>query len=68
MTAWRLAYQLVTPLSLREVYESMAEFGVPGGVALSVLAMFGFGGMTYENKPKSGRLQPARPLRKLSPL
>jgi hypothetical protein len=66
MTWWRLGYQAVTPLSLREIYESMTEFGVPGGVALSVLAIFGFGGMTYEDKPKqTARPKALRPLRPL---
>lgn len=55
LTPGKFVAGLVTPLSFRDIYESMTEFGVPGGVALSTLAIFGFGGMTYKETPKKLR-------------
>lgn len=45
-----LATEVAVPLSLNDVYESMREQGVPGGTALSILAIFGLRIQTYEKK------------------
>jgi hypothetical protein len=68
LTAGRLAADIITPLSFREIYESMKDMGVPAGTALAVIAIFGFGGMTYKEKkkPVKGRRK-LRTLRKVEP-
>jgi hypothetical protein len=52
------------PLSGRDIYEAIKEQGVPAGTALSLLAFFGSGLQTYEQKqpkPKPlSRLQSVR--------
>jgi len=68
LTAGRLAADIIAPLSFREIYESMKDMGVPAGTALAVIAIFGFGGMTYKEKkkPVKGRRK-LRTLRKVEP-
>jgi hypothetical protein len=67
LTARRLAADIITPLSFREIYESMKDMGVPAGSALAVLAIFGFGGMTYKEKKKPVKGRKLRTLRKVEP-
>lgn len=67
LTAGRLAADIITPLSFREIYESMKDMGVPAGTALAVIAIFGFGGMTYKEKKKPVRGRKLRTLRKVEP-
>lgn len=46
VTAQSAAIGLVTPLSFREIYESMQEHGVAKGTALGILNVFGMGVQT----------------------
>ncbi len=44
---------LTVPLSMREVFETTTEQGLPKGTALSLLAIFGMGMQTYGSQIKS---------------
>lgn len=46
------AIEAVTPLSFREIYETMKEQGVPAGTALGILNLFGVAISTYEDRKK----------------
>lgn len=51
---------LVTPMSFRDIHDSMVEHGIPKGAALGLLAVFGAGVQTYdERNTRTGR--PSRP-------
>lgn len=41
------ALELVTPMSVRDVYQAIREEGVPKGTALGLLSIFGMGVQTY---------------------
>jgi hypothetical protein len=49
------AGRMVTPLVMRDIYENMKEAGVPEGLALSVLTMFGERVSTYDTVPDAVR-------------
>ena len=42
-----LPENLLVPLAMREVFETIQEQGIPRGTALSILAIFGMGIQTY---------------------
>jgi hypothetical protein len=46
-TSLQAVGDFITPLAMREVYETLQEQGVPRGTALSLLAIFGMGIQTY---------------------
>ncbi len=50
VTPYSTVRNLVVPLSVRDVYESMLDQGIASGSALSVLAIFGAGLQTYGPK------------------
>lgn len=41
---------LTVPLAMRDIYEAMQEEGIPAGLALGTLGMFGVGLQTHEDK------------------
>ncbi len=43
-----LASHLMVPMSVRDVYESLTDQGVPRGAAIALLAILGMGTQTYE--------------------
>lgn len=47
-TAEATFVNLLTPLAMRDIYEAMQEQGVPGVVALSLLAIFGMGVQSFD--------------------
>lgn len=52
-----VAKTLVTPMSFRDIYESMREHGVPEGMAIGLLAVFGMGVQNYnENEKKTKKV------------
>ena len=53
VTASSAAADLVTPLSLGDIYGVMLEQGVPKGTAISLISIFGMGLQQYEFKHKS---------------
>ena len=59
---------LLTPIALGEVLETMEEQGIPRGTALSLLAIFGMGiqtyGLTTDNRRNFGRKFKKRKLKK----
>jgi len=52
VTPESLAVNLLTPLSLRDIYDVMIDNGVPRGTALQILSLFGMGVQTFENRKK----------------
>ncbi|MDA1277400.1 MAG: hypothetical protein O2960_25630, partial [Verrucomicrobia bacterium] len=52
VTPESLAVNLLTPLSLRDIYNVMIDNGVPRGTALEILSQFGMGVQTFENRKK----------------
>jgi len=56
VTPGSVAKNLTTPLSLRDIYETMKEQGVPTGAALGLAAVFGFGLQTYKRKEKNDEI------------
>lgn len=48
LTPWKLTKGMVVPISLSDILDSMEEQGIPGGTALSLLAIFGMGVQTYQ--------------------
>ena len=58
MTGKDVLKRSVTPLAYNDVFKAMEEHGVARGAALSLLAIFGMGLQTYENKPKEPEEKP----------
>lgn len=50
VTPGTVARDLTVPLSMRDIYDTMIEQGIPAGTALALLSMFGMGVQTYEMK------------------
>ncbi len=46
------AKRLVTPLIVKDIYTAMKQNGIPTGTAVSILAFFGMGVQTWEEKRK----------------
>jgi thioredoxin reductase len=55
------ALGLITPMTLRDIYTSMKEFGVPEGAALGAVSMFGDSVQTYA--PRAGKARTHKPHR-----
>lgn len=51
---------LLTPLSLRDVYRVMRDQGVPAGTAMSILSIFGMGMQSYRPKQVAAKERPRR--------
>ena len=49
ITPASMAKQLVIPLAMRDIYDSMIDQGVPAGTAISLLAIFGMGVQVYQD-------------------
>lgn len=49
-TGWSVARGAVIPLSMSDIYDTLVEQGVPAGMALSILGIFGEGVQTYQPK------------------
>ncbi len=52
ITLGKLVTQNTVSLTFGDIYESFKELGFSGGTAASILAWYGFGGMTYKTKKK----------------
>lgn len=52
VTPAQVAANMVIPMSLRDVYDTMVEQGVPKGTAITLVNMFGFGAQTYDDAKK----------------
>lgn len=48
VTAESVPEKLVVPLAFADIYSAMKENGVPGGTALGILSIFGFGLQVYD--------------------
>jgi len=51
-TGWSVAKGVAIPLSMSDIYGTMVEQGVPAGMALSILGLFGEGVQTYQAREK----------------
>ncbi len=49
------AQDLVTPMTLKDIYEAMKEQGVPKGTALGLLALFGMSLQTHKDRTKRSK-------------
>lgn len=52
VTPTTVARDIAVPISLREIYDSMKAQGIPGGVALGILNLFGIAVQTYQDNKK----------------
>lgn len=50
VTLYDVPEKLLMPLTLKDVYETMVDQGVPMGAALSLVGIFGMGLMTYDER------------------
>jgi hypothetical protein len=50
VTLYDIPQEALVPLAINDIYEAMNEQGVPAGLALGTLGMFGVGIQTYEQK------------------
>lgn len=50
VTPQSVTKDLLVPLALRDIYDTMIEQGVPHGTAIALLSIFGMGVQTYEAK------------------
>ena len=48
VTMYDIPQELLVPLVMEDIYDSMIEDGVPNGLALAVLAEFGIGVQIYD--------------------
>lgn len=55
VTAKSMITNFTTPLSFRDIYDVMRENGVPAGVALETLSLFGMGLQHFEPKKKGSQ-------------
>lgn len=55
VTPRSVAADLVTPMSIGDIYRAMEEQGVPKGSALATLSLFGAGVQTYDEKKKAAK-------------
>jgi hypothetical protein len=51
VTRGTAAKNLVTPLSMKDIYDTMKEQGIPEGTAFGILSLFGMSLQNYEPKP-----------------
>jgi len=52
VTAGSVAARTLTPISAQDIYQAMKSEGVPEGTILGLLAIFGMGVQTYDDKKK----------------
>lgn len=50
------AIRMVTPMSVRDIYEAVKEQGVPAGTAMSLISLFGVSMNTYGPRTDTGEL------------
>jgi hypothetical protein len=53
VTIQSTALSMVTPLSMREIYDTIREQGIPAGTAISIMSIFGMGVQTYGPRVKN---------------
>jgi hypothetical protein len=53
VTPWTTVRDLVTPITLRDVYTGMQEQGVPEGTALGLLVLFGANVQIYGDQEQT---------------
>jgi hypothetical protein len=58
VTPTKAAFDSLTPLAIREVYEALEDKGIVGGTAMGLLAIFGMGLNIYEtsDEPSAARV------------
>ena len=53
VTMYDIPAETTVPLAMRDLYDAMNEEGIPAGMALGTLSLFGVGIQTYEQKGAS---------------
>lgn len=59
--------KLLTPLTGKDIYEEMEQNGVPTGTALGLMALFGFGVQTHQQKKSDKPAAPEKPKQPKAP-
>jgi hypothetical protein len=50
VTLYDIPKETIVPLSFMDIYDAMEEEGIPAGMALGTLGLFGIGIQTHEQK------------------